>query len=190
MTLDQIRTAMKNKGYDFFERGDYNLNIIAVRSVGSKVTNAFDDFITCSFKIQGVWQFCVWNCTTDPGKGPMLQGNNGTGTARVVPGQYKGSHAIGLHQGKYQALKQKGNLKVYRDANKDLTYDEKSITEGVYGINIHKAGKDSTFVDGWSAGCTVFKRVKDFDAFMYYCKKAASLHGNSFTYTLLMSNDI
>jgi hypothetical protein len=95
-----------------------------------------------------------------------------------------------LHQGKYEALKQKANIKVYRDANKDMNYDESKITEGVYGINIHKAGQDSTWIDHWSHGCQVFKRVKDFDAFMKICKTAAKLQGNSFTYTLIESKDI
>lgn len=192
-TREQIEAAVKSKGYKYFENGEYNANVIAVRNStpGNKVTNVFDDWLTLSFKVNGVWQYYIWNATTDPGKAPMLKGNNGTGTARVVPGQYPGSHMIGLHQGKYQALRQKGNISVYRDADKDLEYDTNKITTGNnYGINIHKAGKDSTWVDGWSAGCTVFKRVKDFDAFMALCKKAATLHANSFTYTIIESKDI
>jgi len=191
-TKEQIEAAVKAKGYKYFENGDYNVNIIGVRNSepSKKVTNLFDDWLTLSFKINGVWQFYIWGATTDPGKAPMLKGNNGTGTARVVPGQYPGSHMVRLHQGKYEALGQKGNISVYRDADKDLEYDIDKITTGVYGINIHKAGQDSTWVDGWSAGCSVFKRVKDFDVFMKICKQAAKLHGNSFTYTLIESKDI
>lgn len=191
-TREQIEAAVKAKGYKYFENGDYNMNVIGIRNsgTGKKVTDLFDDWLTLSFKIDGVWQFYIWNATTDPGKAPMLKGNNGTGTARVVPGQYPGSHFIGLHQGKYEALKQKANVKVYRDADKDLEYDTDKITEGVYGINIHKAGQDSNLVSTWSEGCQVFKRVKDFDVFMKLCKQAAKLHGNSFTYTLIESKDI
>ena len=191
-TREQIEAAVKAKGYKYFENGDYNVNIIGIRNSlpGKSVTNLFDDWLSISFKINGEWQFYIWNATTDPGKAPMLKGNNGTGTARVVPGQYPGSHMIRLHQGKYEALGQKANIKVYRDADKDLEYDTDKITEGVYGINIHKAGQDSTWIDGWSEGCQVFKRVKDFDAFMKICKQAAKLHSNSFTYTLIESKDI
>lgn len=192
-TREQIETAVKAKGYKYFENGDYNVNIIAIRNnlPSKKVTNLFDDWLSISFKINGVWQFYIWSATTDPGKAPMLKGNNGTGTARVVPGQYFGSHFIRKHQGKYDALCQKGHLRLYRDANKDLIYDETKITDSYLdGINIHKAGQDSTWVDGWSMGCTVFKRVKDFDAFMKICKQAVKLHGNSFTYTLIESKDI
>jgi len=191
-TREQIEKAVKAKGYKYFENGDYNMNVIGIRNsgTGKKVTDLFDDWLTLSFKIDGVWQFYIWNATTDPGKAPMLKGNNGTGTARVVPGQYPGSHMIRLHQGKYEALGQKANIKVYRDANKDEIYDESKITEGIYGINIHKAGQDSNLVSTWSEGCQVFKRVKDFDVFMKLCKQAAKLHGNSFTYTLIESKDI
>ena len=35
-----------------------------------------------------------------------------------------------------------------------------------------------------------FKRVKDFNEFISICKKAAKVHGNHFTYTLIESSDI
>ena len=190
--IDKIKQAMKLKDYKFFESGDYNLNIIGIRNsdTGSKVTNVFDDLLTVSYKIGDVWHFKKWAATTDPGTKGVKEFHNAQGVARLVPGQYRGSHAIGLHQGKYEALKQAKPVKVYRDANKDMTYDTKLITEGIYGINIHKAGADSTYVENWSEGCQVFKRSADFDSFMAIVKKAASLHGNSFTYTLLLSSDI
>jgi len=180
------------KGYKYFENGDLNVNIIGIRNSapGSKVTNLFDDWLTLSYKEGGVWQFYIWNATTDPGKAPMVAGNKIGGIARVVPGQYPGSHMVRLHQGKYEALGQKANIKVYRDNDRDTEYDTDTITEGVYGINIHKAGQDSTWVERWSEGCQVFKRVMDFDAFIKICKRASKIHGNSFTYTLIESKDI
>jgi hypothetical protein len=190
--IDKIKQAMKVKNYKFFESGDYNLNIIGIRNsdTGSKVTNVFDDLLTVSYKIGDVWHFKKWAATTDPGTKGVKEFHNAQGVARLVPGQYRGSHAIGLHQGKYEALKQAKPVKVYRDANKDMTYDTKLITEGIYGINIHKAGSDSTYVENWSEGCQVFKKSADFDEFMALVKKAATLHGNSFTYTLLESKDL
>jgi hypothetical protein len=190
--IDKIKVAMKAKNYKFFESGDYNLNIIGIRNsdTGSKVTNVFDDLLTVSYKIGDVWHFKKWAATTDPGTKGVKEFHNAQGVARLVPGQYRGSHAIGLHQGKYEALKQAKPVKVYRDANKDMTYDTKLITEGIYGINIHKAGADSTYVENWSEGCQVFKKSADFDEFMALVKKAATLHGNSFTYTLLESKDL
>ena len=198
-TREKIEAALKAKNYVYFEDAankTYDVNIVGVRNsaTGNKVTNVFDDIITISYKDEtGAWVYKEWMNTTEPGKKSVLEfdkmGIKG-GVARLVEGQYRSSHALGLHQGKYEALRQVKPVKVYRDANKDLVYDENTITEGVYGINIHKAGQDSTWVENWSAGCQVFKRVKDFDEFMKIVKKASKIHGNSFTYTLIESNDI
>jgi hypothetical protein len=194
-TREQIEAAVKSKGYVWFDDAankGFDVNIVGVRnsSTGTKVTNVFDDNLTISYKENGEWKFFIWAATTDPGKKGVMEYHNKDGVARLVPNQYRGSHTIRLHQGKYEALGQAKNVKVYRDANKDLNYDENKITEGLYGINIHKAGQDSTWVENWSEGCQVFKRVKDFDEFMKICKKASKIHGNSFTYTLIESKDI
>ena len=111
-------------------------------------------------------------------------------------GQYRGSHMIGLHQGKYEALRQKKPLKVYRDNDKDGVYDfiEENVHEGIYGINIHRAtskeGGKSVQVDKWSAGCQVIAANADFKLFMEVVNKSAKIWGNSFTYTLVNSNDV
>jgi hypothetical protein len=193
---EKIESAVKSKGYVYFEDATnkgFDVNIIGVRnsSTGNKVTNVFDDTLTLSYKDEnGVWQYHEWMNTTEPGKKGVMEYHNVNGVARLVEGQYRGSHSLGLHQGKYEALRQAKPVKVYRDKNKDLIFDETKIDEGVFGINIHKAGKDSTWVENWSEGCQVFKRVKDFDEFIKICKKAKKIHGNSFTYTLIESNDI
>ena len=192
-TREQIEGAVKSKGYVWFEGAkDYDLNIVGVRNsaTGQKVTNAFDDCMTLSYKIGGEWKFHCWSATTDPGKKGVLEYHNAAGVARLLEGQYRGSHTLGLHQGKYEALKQQKHVKVYRDADKDLEYDENKIQEGIFGINIHKAGADSTYVENWSEGCQVFKRSAEFDEFMAICRKAAAIHGKSFTYTLIESNDL
>ncbi len=193
-TREQIEKAVKSKKYVWFNSNkDYDVNIIGVRnsSTGKKVTNVFDDFLTISFRIGNVWQFYCWNATTEPGKKGMLEGKAKGGVARLVPGQYRGVWQIDKHQGKYDALCQrKGDVTVYRDANKDMVFDETKTDTGMFGINIHKAGQDSTWVENWSEGCQVFKRVKDFDQFMKICKMAAKIHGNHFSYTLLESKDI
>ncbi len=190
---DKIEAAVKAKGYVWFEGAkDFDVNIVGVRTsdTGDKVTNIFDDRITVSYKENGNWVYKEWIITTDPGKKGVIEYHNAAGVARLVEGQYRGSHMLGLHQGKYEALRQKDNVKVYRDPNKDMKYDENKIQEGVFGINIHKAGADSTLVENWSEGCQVFKRSKDFEAFMIIMRKAAAIHGNSFTYTLIESADI
>jgi len=193
LSREQIEKAVKAKGYVWFDgEKDYDVNIVGVRNsdTGQKVTNVFDDVITVSYKENGEWEFHSWAATTDPGTKGVKEFHNASGVARLVEGQYRGSHAIGLHQGKYEALKQAKAVKVYRDANKDMSYDESKIQEGVFGINIHKAGANSTYVENWSEGCQVFKKADDFDEFMDIIRDARKIHGNSFTYTLIESKDI
>ena len=194
-TREQVEAAVKAKGYVWFEDATnkgYDVNIIGIRnaSTGQTVTNVFDDLLTISYKENGVWKFHSWAATTDPGKKGVREYHNAAGVARLVEGQYRSSHIIRLHQGKYEALGQNKPVKVWRDANKDLVYDENKIQEGVFGINIHKAGADSTYVENWSEGCQVFKKSADFESFMKICRKAKDIHGNNFTYTLISSSDI
>jgi hypothetical protein len=198
-TKEQVEKAVKAKGYAWFEDASnktYDVNIVGVRnnapSIADKVTNVFDDTLTISFKDESRnWQYYAWNATCDPGKKGVMEFHNKKGVARLVPGQYRGVWKIDKHQGKYEALCQRnGNVTVWRDANRDLLFEEKVTDTGMFGINIHKAGTDSTWVENWSEGCQVFKRVKDFDLFMTICKKAAKIHGNKFSYTLIESTDI
>ena len=121
---------------------------------------------------------------------------NKAGVAILKPGQYRSSHKLRLHQGKYLALGQQKPVKVYRDQNEDNTYDlnEDSVQEGIFGINIHRAtgksGSKSIRVDRWSAGCQVIADNDDWHEFLDVCQIAREKWGNSFTYTLIESNDI
>lgn len=197
-TKEQIEAAIKAKGYVWFEdtsNKGYDVNIVGIRnsSPNKTVTNLFDDWMTISYKENGVWKSYVWACTTDPGTKAVKEFHNPNGVGRLVPGQYRGVWKIDLHQGKYEALCQRlGNVKVYRDKNKNMTFDEVEVQEGSFGINIHRSNPttESQYVENWSEGCQVFKRVKDFNEFMAICKKASAIHGNKFSYTLLESADI
>ena len=197
-TRKQIETAVKAKGYKWFENGDYNLNIVGVRNgeTGTEVTNKFDDFLTLSYKVDGEWQFHCFDATTDPGKHWVENIMREEGVAVLKENQYRGSHKIGLHQGKYEALRQQKPVQVYRDNDLDGNYDllEENIQEGIFGINIHRAtkweGKKSTQIDKWSAGCQVIAANDDFRLFMEICNKAKDAWSNSFTYTLINTNDL
>ena len=106
---DKIEAAVKSKGYVWFEGDkDFDVNIVGVRNsaTGNKVTNVFDDVMTLSYKEGGVWKYHEWPCTTDTGTKGVKEYHNAAGVARLVEGQYRGSHTLGLHQGKYEALKQ------------------------------------------------------------------------------------
>lgn len=192
-TKEQIKKAVVSKGYAWFENGDYNLNIVGVRNseTKNKVTNLFDDVIYLIFKINGSDLNISYPITTDPGTKWIMKHNIKDGFARLVPGQYRGVYSIDLHLKKYEALCQRnGNVETFRDINRDMLYDETKITKGMYGINIHKAGIDSSLVNDWSGGCQVFKRTEDFEKFMGIVRNAAKVWGNKFTYTLIESKDI
>ena len=201
-TREQIETTVKEKGYKWFEDNSnkgYDVNIVGVRNSKTKgrVTNAFDDCITISYKIDGEWQFHCFKCTTDPGTAymndPIVESK---GTAILKPNQYRGSHKLRLHQGKYLALGQKKHMKIYRDDNRDGNYDlnENTVREELIGINIHRAtaktGGKSTRIDKWSAGCQVIASNKDWYKFLDICQRARDIHGNSFSYTLIESKNI
>jgi len=176
-TRQQIETAIKNKGYKWFENGDYNLNIVGVRNgeTGNEVTNKFDDFLTLSYKVNEEWNYHCFDATTDPGKHWVENVLSEKGVAILKENQYRGSHKIGLHQGKYEALRQQKPVQVYRDNDLDGNYDllEENIEEGIFGINIHRAtkyeGRKSTQIDKWSAGCQVIAANDDFRLFMEIC---------------------
>ena len=202
-TREKITEVMASKGYKYFtddNNKSYDVNIIGIRNDETKgrVTNAFDDLMTISYKNEdGEWQYHEFNCTTDPGSAymdnPILEN---TGCAILKPNQYRGSHKIRLHGGKYTALGQKKDVTVYRDNDRDNNYDlnESNTDTGLFGINIHRAtgraGNKSTRVDKWSAGCQVIADNDDWHEFLDICQTAREIHGNSFSYTLLNSKDL
>ena len=198
-SVDHIRRALERKGYKFFESGDFNVNIVGVRNslTKDKVTNAFDDVMTLSYKKDGEWQYHEFDCTTDPGthymNSPIVESK---GTAILKPGQYRGSHKIRKHQGRYEALGQCRPVTVYRDNNRDDVYNlntEKTDT-GLYGINIHKAtkyaGKNSTQVDKWSAGCQVLASNDHGTQLMKFVRKARATRSNRFPYSIMESKAV
>ena len=200
-TREQVESTVKSKGYKWFEdinNKGYDVNIVGIRNSKTKgrVTNAFDDCITLSYKIDGEWQCHCFPCTTDPGSHWVKNILSEQGVAILKPNQYRGSHKLRLHQGKYLALGQKKPVTVYRDNNLDSNYDlDESKTEtGIFGINIHRAtgrsGGKSTRIDKWSAGCQVIADNDDWHQFLDICQSAREIHGNSFSYTLIESKEI
>lgn len=195
LTYD-FKKLFEKKGYAFFTKGKYNLNIIGVRSEqGNRVTNVFDDLIIIDYETDKCHRRFIYPITTEPGLSLMKSPSNAKGTAILVPGQYRGTYKIDLHNGKYEALCQRLKpVKVYRDGNKDAVYDllPEKIDTGMFGINIHRANRDfaRTTVDQYSAGCQVFQDPKNFNSFMTIVRKARDIWGNSFTYTLLDEKEL
>ena len=184
-----------SKGYAWFTKGIYNLNIVGVRSNNNNnVTNKYDDILVVDYNTDSCHKRVCYTITTEPGTHYMKNLGNPKGTAILVPGQYRDCWQIGLHRGKYKALCQKKEVKVYRDGNKDMIYDMNptTIDEGIFGINIHRSNETWTrnTIDQYSAGCQVFNKPNDFIAFMRLCEEQRKRYGNSFTYTLINEEDL
>tara|TARA_B100000085_G_scaffold137694_1_gene125452 strand:+ start:8702 stop:9343 length:642 start_codon:yes stop_codon:yes gene_type:complete len=196
---EKYKDVLKKKGYAFFEKGNYNLNIVGVRNNSGR-PDVFDDCLNLFYKISGEWVVDSYVATTEPGPNLLrwpLKSVRHKGAAILVPGQYRSVYQIGTHGGKrtYTALVQRGGqVEVYRDNNRDAKpdTDASSIERGMFGINIHRHwGPDEMeYIKGVSAGCQVFQSSVDFYEFMDTCNKAADIWDNSFTYTLLMESDV
>lgn len=208
MNYDQLQKILLDKGYRFFDAGQFNVNLVGVRSHLSE-SNRFDDTLYIAYKDERFQKTVKeYSITTDPGKPWLLKPLDPNGCAIIVPGHYPAAYMIGVHgrshaSGGYPALEQVGALRYVRDNNRDaivdasLWQDPARIFSGILKTNIHHAGKDQLrrtlfryFVNAWSAGCQVFEYYDDFLEFMDLCKKSAAIHGNSFTYTLLEEKDL
>ena len=199
MMVDQYKRVLTNMGYAFFERGDYNLNIVGVRNESGDASK-FDDFLKVFYKIDGDWVVDVYPATTEPGPSILrrpLKSVRHKGTAILKPNQYRSVYQIGTHGGKrkYTALVQRGGpVEVIRDNDRDSQADIEGnpIEKGMFGINIHRhwGSDEREYTGGVSAGCQVFQSSVDFYEFMDTCNKSADTWGNGFTYTLLDEVDV
>lgn len=198
MMAKRYKDAMASMGYAFFDRGDYNLNIVGVRN-DSGDASRFDDFISVLYKIDGQWVVDTYPATTEPGPSILrrpLKSVSHKGTAILKPGQYRSTYQIGTHGGKrvYTALVQRGGpVEVFRDNDRDSEADtDNPVEKGMFGINIHRhwGSDEREYTGGVSAGCQVFQDSNDFYEFMDTCNKAADKWDNSFTYTLLEESDL
>jgi len=189
--LPPVLARIRDLGFAVFERGAYNLNMFGIRSPENKA-GKFDDLIGCAYRDEadGPWRVDYWRGTLDPGAYWLENPMRVDGCAAIVcDRQYRGMWKVGLHRGQYRALVQVGEVEVYRDNNLDrvLDRDESTIMRGLFGINGHRAGADSSVVDKWSAGCQVVARRRDHDAWMDLVDKSLEEHPtwSRFTYTPL-----
>ena len=183
-----ILSRVEKMGYRTFKSGDFNLNIIGVRT-RSRVANEFDDNLYVVYKEDGQWVQHVYSITTDPGLYWLENPSRVAGTAILKAGQYRSAFTIGKHRGRYTALVQSGPVDVYRDSNRDnhINMEESSVQTGYFGINIHRSSSSgsSPAVNKWSAGCQVFQFTAEYDSFIALCRASSRLYGSRFTYTLL-----
>lgn len=187
--MPPVLSYAKSLGYDVWNE-PYRLWLFGIRSNEAK-SNSFDDTLGCYYFDGEGWRSYFWPGTTDPGKYWLENPGRVEGTAILVEDQYLDTWTIDMHRSSYKALCQRaGEVKVYRDNNRDGTLDENpdTIMTGYFGINIHRSSTsgESSQVDKWSAGCQVFKRLADFNKMMELAEMQVEKTGRkTFSYTLL-----
>jgi len=196
LIVEHLQSVLEKNNYAFFDNNkSHNDNIIGCRSNQTKA-NEFDDCLFLVYRDDNKnWIVDSYQVTTDIGIRYLKTPINEDGAAILVPGQYRGVYSVAKHRGKYDALCQKnGKVKVWRDDDRDkiLDMDDSTIQEGYFGINIHRAAVvgEVERVNGYSAGCQVFKSARDFNEFMALIKLSIKKYDNKFTYTLVTEDDI
>ena len=190
-TAKTIIDALKKQDIPFF-KGDYNLNLVGIRSENTDA-NTFNDVLVVLFTLNNKQHMYCFDMTTDPGVYYRENPINVAGTAVLVPGHYPSCWQVGAHRGKYYALLQTGEMTVYRDDDHDAEIDVDNSTQtGLFGINLHRASDKYTSlqVDKWSAGCQVVADPVDFELLMALVKKSVQIYGDRLSYTLLLEDEL
>jgi hypothetical protein len=192
--LTDIIKSAERLGYSIDKRPN-KLNIIGVRNSAATSQDKFDDLIAYFFYDKnGKLVGRVVSGTTDPSTAFLKSPINLKGAAILKSGQYKDAYQIGLHRNKYEALVQRKPVTVIRDDDRNALINYLAPTQtGLYGINIHKStkGKNNEDIIGLdSAGCQVFRNIRDFEDMMQLARISKNKYGNSFTYTLLDDRDL
>jgi hypothetical protein len=192
--LTDIIKSAERLGYSIDKRPN-KLNIIGVRNSAATSQDKFDDLLAYFFYDKnGKLVGRVVSGTTDPSTVFLKSPINLKGAAILKSGQYKDAYQLGLHRNKYEALVQRKPVTVIRDDDRNALINYLAPTQtGLYGINIHKStkGKNNEDIIGLdSAGCQVFRNIRDFEDMMQLARISKNKYGNSFTYTLLDDRDL
>ena len=204
MDYKTLKKTLENKGYVFFNSGNYNLNFIWVRN-DYHATNHFTDDLFVAYKINDEEKVLSIKCTTKPGlKGSLLNPvtvEGITGTAIIEEGQYRGAWKfIDSYQdfSEYPFFRQIKGINYFRDGNKDTEIDLiNEQTNKLFGTQWHKMSNvgDKRFVEqfeinNWSLGC-MGSPVVEWDKVIELTRQAIkSGQGTVFTGTLINYNDL
>lgn len=211
--IDQQREACKKLGYPFFENGDFNLNIHAIRKQsagGVDYSNSFDDELRLSYKEKGVWKLVRTKWTTVAGtlgKGGVLNpltgletGTGVDGTAVIIPGFYRRVYQFidryDLFPFYYPLFMQIGNFNYYRDNDKDLKITKGKVFTNNYATWLHpmsRVGVESDIVNfaggAWSQGCNGSPEPQ-FRQLLYPTREAVKIWGDKFSYAIFDENQL
>lgn len=184
-TTDQLLNHAKSiNGFKSFPKNKW---IYGVRS-NEKTPNVPDDKF---YFFEEEKFITMLTGSTEPGT-PILQGGflkyNKVGAAVVKANEwYHNLWLYGLHMGKMPALRQVGDILLYRDGDMDVYAEELGkLIKGKFGINFHTMdynllSKDiETKIGTWSAGCQIANQVEK------YYQTISSFKNNGLTTYLLV----
>ena len=189
--VPDIVTAYRNHPTHRLDERPYAINVFGIRSAG-EVGNIFNDAIGYVYRDPELgWMERLFQATTDPGIFYLSHKLNPQGTALLQPGQY--TYKIGEHKGR-TAFVQNGPVQVLRV---DLlgrpvlgTNNKPRAFEGWFGINIHRAGKVTPFINRWSAGCQVLADAADMETLLAMAYRHETLYGERIDYALFTEEEV
>lgn len=155
-----VKTQLKLGQKIFSEKGELNIVYIEGVDLDGKINadlmNEWNDVRLIYAIVDNTPKIIdKWIATTEPGWKYTASPLNPGGAFRIAFGQYK-AWRIGWHKD-HEALIQSGEIKGYRDRNKDgLRTGDAIVVGDSFGVNQHW-GYDLPLVEGASAGCLVGK---------------------------------
>lgn len=171
--LDRIVKTQLKLGHKVFTEGEVNIVYVEGVDLNGKVNadrmNEWNDVRLC-YDINNDKPRLIgsWKATTEPGWKYTSSPLNPQGAFRIAFGQYK-AWSVGWHKD-HEALVQVGEIKGFRDRNKDgFRTGDPIVTGSNFGINQHW-GYDMSLVDGASAGCLVGQSRQGHREFMSIVK--------------------
>jgi hypothetical protein len=202
--IEQMRETCKALDYPFFERGDFNLNLHAIRKQspnGVDFSNTFDDELRLSYKENGVWKLVRTKWTTLAGTlgqggalNPLTGVQTGTGVdgvAVIKSGFYKSVFRfVDSYTGFlwYPYFDQVGNLDYYRDNDKDLKITKGKTYTANFKTLLHRMSNNNIESDivnrwdvAWSQGCNGAPEPQ-FRQLLHPTRQAVKLFANLFSY--------
>ena len=172
-----------------FHDGPYDLNIIGVRNLENNANQYDDKLHVCYLSEDGHWKEDIFQVSTDLTAAIGLK-RKIIKRAQCISIPNKRVERIKwafIVEG-YEALVQWRPVEYWRDGNKDKKADYGGeVFKDVIGLNIHRSSiHDSDEINRYSAGCIVFSKMADWEAFMKLVHKQKRTMGyHTFTFTLI-----
>jgi hypothetical protein len=199
LTPAVVGAALSHKGYPFFQRGDYNLNILGIRAPHK--LDEFNCTLVVTYMVDGIWFGHVLRATTYPGSYFLTNPMNPNGVACIREGYYPHVWALGFHQHKaaQPGMRQIGSFTVYYDNDRDniLELDPKSARKALNsGFNCHASQDNPKRNYNNGAGCIVtacsyqapeYQELFGKDGVV---AKASAIWGNKHSFALISESDI